>query len=278
MTTSVRPIRTVRRIALPATVSGRIGLVLAVLVLAVALFGPFVTPFDPDRTFGTPFAPPDAHFLLGTDFLGRDVLSRLLSGGRSVLLYAGIATVLAYAAAFVIGLVAGYCGSWIDQVLMRTADMLLAFPMMVFVLLVAAGVGRDIGPVVLATAIIQVPSIARVIRTATLEQTVRGFVEAALARGESTFSVLRREILPNLARPIAADAGLRFTSSVLLIAGVNFLGLGLQPPIADWGLMVSENRPGVDTNPLAMLIPAALLGLLTVAINLFGDSLAETER
>jgi len=131
--------------------------------------------------------------------------------------------------------------------------------------------------VVAATAVIQMPPIARIVRTATVEQSVRGFVEAAVARGESMVSVLAREILPNLARPLSADIGLRFTWSVLLIASVNFLGLGLQPPASDWGLMVSENRAGIGLNPWAVVVPALLLGALTVGINLLSDSIADTE-
>lgn len=268
------PIRT----RLPGTTSGRVGALLLVAIVVVALAGPYLTPYAADRTVGVPFTPPGAGFLLGTDLLGRDVLSRVLTGGQSVLLFAGIATIGAYAVGLTVGLLAGYSRSWVDPVLMRSVDVLLAFPALVFVLVLSAGLGTGVGPVVLAAAVIQVPPIARIIRTATLEQSVRGFVEAAVARGESMFSVLRREILPNITRTIAADVGLRFTWSVLLIASVNFLGLGLQPPAADWGLMISENRAGIAANPLAVLAAAALLGALTVAINLVGDALVEDER
>lgn len=261
-----------------ATLSGRIGVTLLAAVVLLAMFGPLLTAFPPDRTVGIPYAPPGGRHLLGTDLLGRDVLSRVLSGGRSVLLFAGAATLAAYAVGLTIGLLAGCSRSLFDPLVMRSVDVLLAFPALVFVLVLAAGLGTGIAPVVLATAIIQVPSIARIIRTATLEQSVRGFVEAAVARGEGTLSVLRREILPNIAPTIAADAGLRFTMSVLLIASVNFLGLGLQPPAADWGLMISENRAGLASNPAAALAAAALLGLLTLSINLVGDAVAGAKR
>lgn len=266
--------RAPRRLALPPTLAGRVGLVLLLAVGLLAVIGPEVAPYSPNRTVGVPYAPPGGGFLLGTDLLGRDVLSRALCGGRSVLVYAGVATILAYVAGLGIGLVAGYLRSWPDQVLMRGVDVLLSFPTLVFILLVTTAAGQGILPVVAATAIIQAPAIARIVRTVTLEQSVRGFVEAAVARGESALSVLRREILPNITRPLSADVGLRFTWSVLLIASVNFLGLGLQPPTADWGLMVSENRGGIAENPSAVLVPAAMLGLLTVAINLLSDSLA----
>ncbi|MCX4911677.1 ABC transporter permease [Streptomyces sp. NBC_00878] len=258
----------------PKSLSGRIGLALLVLVLAVTVLGPLCTPYAPDRTVGIPFAQPSAGHPLGLDFLGRDVLSRVLSGGLSVVLYAGVATLAAYAAGLTLGLLAGYSRSWLEPVLMRLTDVLLSFPALVFLLLLATAFGRGITGVVIATALIQLPPIVRIVRSAALEQSVRGYVEAAVARGEGTFSVLGREILPNIARPVAADAGLRFSWSVLLIAGVNFLGLGLQPPAADWGLMVSENRGGIALNPSSMLVAAALLGALTLAINLLGDALA----
>ncbi|MDV9175595.1 ABC transporter permease [Streptomyces sp. W16] len=258
----------------PKTLSGRIGLVLLVLVLAVALLGPLCTPYSPDRTVGIPFAGPSAGHPLGLDFLGRDVLSRVLTGGLSVVLYAGVATLAAYAVGLTVGLLAGYSRSWLEPVLMRLTDVLLAFPALVFLLLLATAFGRGITGVVIATALIQLPPIVRIVRSAALEQSLKGYVEAAVARGEGTLSVLGREILPNIARPVAADAGLRFSWSVLLIAGVNFLGLGLQPPAADWGLMVSENRGGIALNPSSMLVAAALLGALTLAINLLGDALA----
>jgi ABC-type dipeptide/oligopeptide/nickel transport system permease subunit len=283
MTTS-RPTGWIRRLAphrtwWPAARAGRAGLVLLIAVVAVALLGPLLA-HQPSRSVGAPFSPPSGHDLLGTDLLGRDVLARVLAGGRSVLLYSGLATLFAYAVGITVGLAAGYLRTWVDPALMRTVDVLLSFPSMVFILLFATAFGRGIGSVVVATAVIQLPAIARIIRTATLDQSRRGYVEAALLRGESSLAVLRRDILPNITRTLSADVGLRFTWSVLLIAGVNFLGLGLQPPHADWGLMVSENRAGMNIalNPWAVLAPALLLGLLTVAINLLSDALSGEKR
>ena len=261
---------------LPATTSGRIGLFLLVVILGLALVGPLVAGESPTQTIGTPYRSPSSGAIFGLDFLGRDVLTRALHGGRSVLLFAGAATVVAYAFGLVVGLFAGYTRSRIDTVLMRSMDVLLAFPTLIFILVLSNAFSRSIWAVVAATAVIQMPSIARIVRTATVEQSVRGFVEAAVARGESMVSVLGREILPNLARPLSADIGLRFSWSVLLIASVNFLGLGLQPPTSDWGLMVSENRAGIGLNPWAVLVPAVLIGALTVAINLLSDSIADS--
>lgn len=262
----------------PATPTLLLGMFGASAVVAVAVLGPLLTPYDPNETLGATYAPPDADHLLGTDSLGRDVISRVLDGGHTVLLYASIATLSAYVLGLAIGMFAGYSRGRVDQLLMRLVDVALAFPSLVFILLLAAAFGRGITSIVWATALIQATAIARVVRTATLEQSVRGFVEAAVARGERTFSILVREILPNISGTLAADIGIRFTWSVLLIASVNFLGLGLQPPAADWGLMISENRGGMILNPLSIVAPAAILGLLTVSINLIADAVSRSDR
>lgn len=264
------------RLRFLARPSAVVGLVLLVAVVGIALFGPFFSPDPPDKTVGLPFEEPTAAHPLGTDFLGRDGLSRVLWGGRSVLALAGLATVLAYAGGAAVGLAAGYTRGWLDGLLMRGADVLLSFPALLFILVVVTGAGTSKAVLVATVAIVQLPLIARVVRTATLEQSVRGFVEAAEARGEGWLSVLRREILPNIVTPIMADLPLRFTYSIILVASVNFLSLGLQPPAADWGLMISENRDGLTLNPYVILVPAALIALLTIAVNLLGDSLARS--
>jgi peptide/nickel transport system permease protein len=258
------------------TPTGMIGLTLLALVLGVALVGPLFAPHAPDEPIGIPLVGPEPGAPLGTDFLGRDVLSRVLWGGRSVLLLAGAATLLAYAAGGAAGLFAGYSRTLVDPAIMRLADVLLSVPPLLFLLVLVTGAGTSEAVLVAGVAFVQAPLVARVVRTATLEQSVRGFVEAALARGEGTAAILRREILPNIVAPIAADAGLRFTYSIILVASVNFLGLGLQPPAADWALIISENRTGLDLNPYVILAPALLIALLTIAVNLVGDAIART--
>jgi peptide/nickel transport system permease protein len=257
--------------------TGVAGLVLLALILGVVVFGPFFASHPPDEPLGAPFMAPGPGMPLGTDFLGRDVLSRLLWGGRSVVALAGIATVLAYAAGLVVGLLAGYRRSLLDPILMRSADVLLSFPALLFLLILITGLGTSEAALVIGVAVIQTPQIARIIRAATMAQSVRGFVEAAVARGERTAAILRRELLPNIAGPITADLGLRFTYSIILIASVNFLGLGLQPPAADWGLMISENRSGLSLNSYAVLAPAVLIAVLTIAVNMVGDALARSQ-
>jgi peptide/nickel transport system permease protein len=257
--------------------TGIVGLLLLALVLGVVVLGPYFASHPLDAPIGLPYAPPSSAAPLGTDDLGRDVLSRVLWGGRSVLELAGIATVLAYAGGLIVGLLAGYRRSLLDSILMRSADVLLAFPALLFLLVLVTGLGTSEGALVIGVAVIQMPQIARIIRAATLAQSVRGFVEAAVARGERTVAILRRELLPNIVAPITADLGLRFTYSIILIASVNFLGLGLQPPSADWGLMISENRSGLSLNSYAVLAPAVMIAILTIAVNMVGDAVARTQ-
>jgi peptide/nickel transport system permease protein len=266
----------VARLRFVRTPAGLVGTVLLAGVVAIALLGPFFAPYPPDEPVGVPFSDPAEGTPFGTDFLGRDVLSRVLWGGRSVLALAGLATLLAYAGGIVIGLVAGYSRSLLDPVLMRAADVMLSFPALLFLLVLVTGAGTSKAVLVLGVALVQMPLIARIVRAATLEQSVRGFVEAAVARGERTSAILRREILPNIAGPIAADVGLRFTYAIILVASVNFLGLGLQPPASDWALIISENRGGLTLNPYVILVPAALISLLTISVNLVGDAIARS--
>jgi ABC-type dipeptide/oligopeptide/nickel transport system permease subunit len=243
-------------------------------IVGLAVFGPFVAPHSPVETIGLPSTPPASGAPLGTDFLGRDVLSRLCWGGRTVLLLAGSATLIAYAVGLTIGLLAGFVRSAVDPLLMRMMDVLLSIPALVFLLVIITAVGSSEAALVVGVAIVQVPSIARIMRAATLTQSVRGYVEAAVGRAESTAAILRRELLPNISGTIAADAGLRLAYSIILIASVNFLGLGLQPPTSDWGLMIAENRDNITLNPWAVVAPALVIACLTIALNLVGDALA----
>jgi ABC-type dipeptide/oligopeptide/nickel transport system permease subunit len=251
---------------------GRIGVVLLAILLLVALAGPWLAPHSTVSPVGIPGEAPTSAFPLGLDFLGRDVLSRVLSGGRSTLLLAGAATALTYLAGVTIGLLAGYSRSFVDPLLMRIVDVALSFPALLVMLLFVTAWGGGRGVLVAAAALVLFPGVARIVRTATLEISTKGYVEAAVARGERTPAILRREILPNILGPIIADLGIRFSWSIILIASVNYLGLGLKPPASDWGLMVSENREILPSNPLALLAPAAVLALLIIAVNLTADA------
>ncbi|HYW29618.1 MAG TPA: ABC transporter permease subunit, partial [Gaiellales bacterium] len=169
-----------------------------------------------------------------------------------------------------------YSRSKVDPALMRTVDVMLAFPPLLFLLVLIAGAGTSIAVLVIGVAAIQAPAISRIVRTSTLEVSVRGYVEAAVARGERPIAVIRREIVPNILAPVLVDAGLRFTYSILIIASVNYLGLGLQPPSSDWALMVSENREYINLNVWAVIAPAAMIALLTIGVNMTGDAIARS--
>jgi ABC-type dipeptide/oligopeptide/nickel transport system permease subunit len=258
--------------AMTADWGGRIGATLLALIVLLAIFGPLFAPHSTTTPVGIPGVGPSSSAPFGLDFLGRDVLSRVLGGGRSTLLLGGAATAITYLVGITVGLVAGYARSIADPLLMRTVDVFLSFPALLVMLLfvTAFGGGREV--LIGAAAIVLFPGVARIVRTATLEVSTKGYVEAAVARGERTVNVLRREILPNIAPSIVADLGIRFSWSIILIASVNYLGLGLRPPTADWGLMVSENREIISSNPLALLAPAAILALLIISVNLVGDA------
>jgi len=255
--------------------SARVGLVIGGLIVLLAIIGPLFAPHSPAQPIDIPFAAPSSHALLGTDVVGRDVLSRVLWGGRSLLLLSVAATFIAYCGGLTIGLTAGYVRS-LDGLLMRGVDVILAFPALLFLLVLATGAAHSKIALVLGVATVHLPGIARIVRAATLEVSVKGYVEAAVIRGERTVSLLWHEILPNVISPIMADVGLRFTASILLIASVNFLGLGLEPPAADWALMISENRVGIALQPWVIIAPAVLLAALTISVNLVADAIARS--
>lgn len=183
------------------------------------------------------------------------------------------ATGLAYIFGASIGLVAGYVGAWIDPILMRLMDVILAFPPLLFFLIIATSVGSSRLTLIMGVALVQIPGVARIVYSATREVSVRAYVEAAVARGEGNLAIIRREIVPNILPPVMANMALSLTLSVLLIAAVNFLGVGLQPPAANWALMVSENRSVLALNPWATVVPAVLIACLTIGVNLLGDAI-----
>lgn len=268
-----------RRLALSgASTTTRVAVVVLGLVLLLTIVGPWVSPTSPTALEGVPFSAPSAEHVLGTDVLGRDVLSRVLHGGQSLVLLAIAATTAAVVVGTAIGLIAGYSRTLIDPVLMRLMDVILGFPAIILLLLFATGLGPGSATILLGAFVVQVPSIARVVRTATLEVSVRAYVEAAVARGERMLAVLVREILPNILGPLAAIAGPALTISVLIIAALNYFGLGAQPPAADWGSMISENQDGLAIQPWAVVVAALLIALFTVSANLIGDSLVRRRQ
>jgi len=202
------------------------------------------------------------------------VWSRFLYGGRTVLWLATAATAFGIVVGTVVGLVAAYSRGWLDDVLMRSNDVLLAFPQIVFVLLAVSAVGPKLWLIVLTVGLTHAPRVARVMRGAALEVVERDFVKAAEAVGEKRGRIVFGELLPNVTSPLLVETGLRMTYSIGLVAGISFLGFGLQPPTADWGLMINENRLAITVQPWGVLLPVAAIGLLTVGTNLVTDGIA----
>ena len=252
----------------------KVGGALVCLLVGVALIGPIVAPHAPTEFAAAPFAPPSAAAPLGADTLGRDVLSRFLWGGRSVLGLSLAATAIGLVLGALIGLVAAYSRSVLDDVLMRGMDVILAFPSIVLALVAVATVGPTLWLLVLAVGLTTAPRVARVTRGASLEIVERDFVQAAEAMGASRRTILLSEILPNILSPLLVEASLRLTYSIGLIAGLSFLGFGLQPPAADWGLMINENRQGLTVQPWGVVLPVIAIALLTIGTSLIGDGLA----
>jgi peptide/nickel transport system permease protein len=251
---------------------GAIGAVIIVAVLATAYLGRFLAPNDPTATLGAPGSPPGEGFVLGTDVLGRDVLSRLLSGGTSAITMAIVATLGAYFFGLLFGIVAGYFGGRTDMVLMRGVDIILAFPPLMVILLLVGGLDNHIWVLILGVILVQLPSIARVSRASAQTLRFSEFVDAAKARGDGLVTIWTRDMLSNISSIVLADFGIRFGISIILIASMNFLGLGLTPPASDWGLMVSENKDLISLNAWSVLSPAIMLALTTVGLNLFADA------
>ena len=252
----------------------QIGLALFAFIVAVVLIGPYLAPHSPYEFVVRPFAHPSSTALLGGDSLGRDVLSRVLYGGRSVLGLAILATAIGLALGVSLGLLAGYARPAIDDVVMRLLDVLLAFPQIVFVLLMVSVLGPRLWLIVLTVGLSHAPRVARVTRGATLEIKERDFVKAAESLGVSRIKIAFAEILPNISSPLLVEFGLRLTYSVGLIAGLSFLGFGMQPPTADWGLMIHENALGMSIQPYSVFIPVALIAILTIGVNLATDGLS----
>ena len=252
----------------------RVGLALVIVIVGIAVFGPFLAPESTTAFVGPPYQPPGNGAVMGTDFLGRDALSRFLSGGRSVLILSLLATILGVVAGVGIGLVAAYSRGSMDDVIMRSMDVLLAFPQIVFVLLLVSTIGPKVWLLVLTVAITHAPRVARLARGAALEVVERDFVKAAEVLGEPRWRILLGEILPNVTSPLMVEASLRLTYSIGLVAAISFLGFGLQPPAADWGLMINENRVGLTVQPWPVALPALAIGLLTIGTNLIADGLS----
>jgi len=251
----------------------KVGVAICIVIIALAVFGPWIAPYSPTEFVARPFSPPTADAWFGSDYIGHDVLTRVLYGGRSVIVLALAATVIGLVAGVTLGLIAGYARRVWDETIMRLLDVVLAFPSIVLAMLFVSLFGPRLWLIVLMVGISHAPRIARVTRASALEMTQRDFVRAVEALGVPRRKILFAEILPNITSPLLVEFGLRLTYSIGIIAGLSFLGFGLQPPAADWGLMINENRIGITVQPYAVLVPVILIGILTIGTNLVADGM-----
>jgi peptide/nickel transport system permease protein len=252
----------------------RVGLAIVGLMVAIALLGPLVAPHSPTEFVAAPNTGPSSTALFGADALGRDVFSRFLHGGLTVLWLSAAATAVGIVVGTTVGLVAAYSRNWADDVLMRGNDVLLSFPQIILVLLAVSVIGPKPWLIVLTVGMTHAPRVARVPPPPGQEVVERDFVKAAEVVGEKRWRIVFSELLPNVTSPLLVELGLRMTYSIALIAGVSFLGLGLQPPTADWGLMINENRLAITVQPWAVYLPVIAIALLTIGTNLVTDGVA----
>ncbi|UXX81737.1 ABC transporter permease [Roseovarius pelagicus] len=254
-----------------APVSAWFGIIVILGYIFVALFAPWIAPFGEHEIVGDQYQLWDSTHLLGTDNLGRDMLSRILFGARNTIGIALSATVITFIIGVVFGLLAATLGGIVDQVLSRIVDVMMAIPLFIAALLLLTIVGTSIFNMVAVIAILEATRVYRLTRAVAKDVVVLDFIESARLRGEKLPYLLRSEILPNITAPLAAEFGLRFCFVFLLIAALSFLGLGIQPPTADWGSMVRENSSLITFGDITPLLPAAAIGLLTIAVNFVVD-------
>ena len=254
-----------------APLSAKFGLLVIVLYVLVALFAPLLAPYGETQVVGDGFAPWSGQFLLGTDNLGRDMFSRLVYGARNTLGIAFLTTVLAFLLGGLSGLIAAIKGGWVDQGLSRVVDILMAIPQLIFALLILSVVGTNATSLVLVIALLDSTRVFRLSRAVAMTVVVQDFVEAARLRGEGLWWLVTREVLPNAAAPLIAEFGLRFCFVFLFISALSFLGLGIQPPTADWGSMVRDNAVLITFGDISPLLPALAVALITVSVNFVVD-------
>lgn len=247
------------------------GLAVIAVYVFVAFFAPVLTPYGESEIVGSEFEPWGEGFVLGTDNLGRDMLTRLVYGARNTIGIAFATTCLAFLIGGVFGLMATTLGGWVDQILSRIVDVLMAIPTLIFALLILTILGTSIPVLIVVIAVLDSTRVYRLARAVSMNIVVLDFVEAARLRGEGVWWLIGREVLPNSMPPLVAEFGLRFCFVFLFISALSFLGLGLQPPTADWGSMVRDNATLITYGDITPLLPAGAIALLTVGVNFVVD-------
>jgi len=254
--------------------AGIVGLVVLAFWLLVAIFAPWIQPHAASQMLESGvFQGMSWNHWLGTDYLGRDMLSRVIDGTRYTIGVASVATLLACGTGALLGLLAAASGGWLDAVLSRVLDTVISIPSKLLALVIVAGFGSSILLLVVTAAIVYTPGCYRIIRSLAVNINEMDYVTVARARGERRRYIMLREILPNITGPLLADMGLRFVYALRLLASLSFLGLGVQPPMADWGSLVRENLGVLPMGGAAVLAPAAAIAILTIAVNLVIDNL-----
>ena len=254
-----------------APLSAKFGLLVIGVYIFAALFAPWIAPFEESEIVGRKFLPWDDQFLLGTDHIGRDMLTRVIYGARNTVGIALLTTILAFLLGGTLGILAAILGGWLDQLMSRIVDVFMAIPALIFAMLLLSIFGTSIINLILIMSVIDATRVFRISRAVSLNVVVMDFIEAAKLRGEKLPWITVQEILPNISAPLAAEFGLRFCFVFLTISALSFLGLGIQPPIADWGSMVRQTAVLVTFDDYTPLIPAAAIALLTVAVNFVID-------
>lgn len=256
--------------------SSALGVTIFVIFLLMAVFGPLIAPYGAnEQIVEDARQPPSTDHWFGTDNLGRDVFSRVVLGARDVLALAGAGTLAAVILGTTIGLVSGYYGGWLDEVVMRFFDSLLSLPALLLALLLLGSLGPSRNSVLVVITVVYTPIVARVVRSVVLSVKTKEFVEAAQVQGESVWYILFREIFPSTLPALAVEASLRFSYAIFLVASLGFLGVGVQPPSPDWGLMVKEGRANFTQTPWALYFPAGAIAVVVVGVNLVADTLKQ---
>lgn len=252
-------------------ISALIGITLTSLFLLAAIFAPLLAPFPVDAAVGKVWEGPSATYWMGTDTIGRDILSRLIFGAQITIFVALLSSVLAFSIGAFFGFLAATRGGWIDTVLSRIVDLMMAVPSLIVALVVLSVLPLNLTVLILVMGVLDSTRVFRLSRAVAVDIAVMDYVEAAKLRGEKQIWIIFREILPNALSPLVAEFGLRFIFAVLFISTLSFLGLGIQPPLSDWGGMVRENKDGLVYGKSAALMPALAIGLLAISINLVAD-------
>ncbi len=254
-----------------APLTAAFGMLIILLYILVAVFAPVIAPFAEREVVGGQFLPWEAPHIFGTDNLGRDMFTRLVYGARNTVGIAFMTTALAFFIGSILGLLAATVGGWLDQILSRIVDILMAIPSLIFSLLLLTIFGTSVITLILVIAVIDSTRVFRLARSVAQNIVVMDYIEAARLRGEGLWRLITREILPNAMAPLVAEFGLRFCFVFLAISALSFLGVGIQPPTADWGSMVRDNAALITFGDVTPLLPAGAIALLTVAVNFVVD-------